>query len=63
MDCGNHSSDNDILSCVEIPFDRVAPLKFALQQVASNRFHLTTPKYYFDGGFVFSLFDKMLHLK
>ena len=63
LDYEQHPSDDDISSCVEIPFDRVAPLKFALQQFSSNRFDLTIPKDYFDGGFVFPPFYKMLHLK
>ena len=63
MYCGQQPSDDDIPSCVEIPFDRVAPLNLALQQIFSNIFDSTAPKYYFDGGFVFSLFDKVLNLK
>ena len=63
MDYGKKNSDDNIPSCVEILFDSVAPLKFALQQFSSNRFDLTIPKDYFDGGFVFPPFYKMLHLK
>ena len=54
VDFGQQPSDDDIPSCVEIIYDRVAPLKFALQQISSNLFDSTAPKYYFDGGFVLS---------
>ena len=30
VDHGKQPSDDDVPSCIEIPFDRVAPLKFSI---------------------------------
>ena len=45
LDCGQQLSGDDIPSCVEIPFDRVGPLKLVLHQIASKRFDSTALKY------------------
>lgn len=56
-------SDDDIYTPIGIQFDRVKHLKLTFEQIALNGFDSISLKYLFDGGFVFSLFDEMLHFK
>ena len=56
-------SDEDIFAPLQIQFDRFSPKKLSLDLIPSNKSDSMPPKYFFDGIFVFSLFDKIVHLK